>query len=135
MLQHMGDRNAFARVAANVPNRSGDVAVSRLSEIEVVSAFARLRRENAISLAQRDRASAAFVADLSAWYVVELDPDVAATSRRLLLQHSLRGGDAIQLASALRLQAGIRQPLEALVAYDARLVQAARSEQLTVIGS
>jgi len=110
--------------------RSGDVAVSRLSEIEVVSALARLAREGAISLAQRDRAVAALVADLEAWHVVELGPEVVASARRLLTRHSLRSGDALQLAAALVLQDGLERPLEEFVAYDARVSAAARQEQL-----
>jgi hypothetical protein len=100
--------------------------------VEVVSAFARLARDEAISPKQRDRATAAFVLDLMAWHVVELTPEVAATSRRLLLQRSLRAGDAVQLAAAIILQAGLREPLEEFVAYDARLLEAAHVEQLAI---
>ena len=114
--------------------RSDDVAISRLSEIEVVSAFARLARENGVTHMQRDRAAAAFMADVATWHVVEITPAVAATARRLLLQHSLRSGDALQLASALVLQTGLGTPLVAFVAYDHRLLEAARAEQLVTVG-
>jgi hypothetical protein len=97
------------------------VAVSRLSELEVVSAFARLARDKAISSNQRDRAAAAFVSDLAAWHIVELTPEVAATARRLLVQHVLRAGDAVQLSAALVLQSGLGEPLEEFVAHDARI--------------
>ncbi len=112
---------------------SGTVAVSRLSEVEVVSAFARLAREHAISVAQRDRAAKAFVADIEAWYTVELTPDVAATARGLLLRHQLRAGDAIQLAAALVLQQGLGESLEMFVAADHHLVQAAEAEGLSPV--
>ena len=114
--------------------RMGDVAVSRLSEVEVVSAFARLAREKAISRTQRDRAAKAFIADLTAWHVVEVTPEVVATARRLVMQHTLRSGDALQLAGALVLQAGMGDELQALVAYDHRVLDAARAEQLTAVG-
>jgi len=114
--------------------RAGDVAVSRLSEVEVVSAFARLARDKAISRPQRDRVVAAFVADLAAWHVVEVTPEVVTTARRLLMQHALRSGDAVQLAGALVLQAGMGREFQALVAYDHRVLDAARAEQLAVIG-
>lgn len=65
--------------------RADAVAVSRLSEVEVVSAFARLARDHALTPAQRDRATAAFVRDLSAWVVVEVTTTVTTTARRLLL--------------------------------------------------
>jgi predicted nucleic acid-binding protein len=112
--------------------RGDAVAVSRLSEVEVVSAFARLARDRSISAAQRDRAVAAFVGDLLAWHVVELTPDVVATARRLLQQHHLRAGDAVQLAAALVLQVGLEEMLEEFVAYDDRILGVARAEQLAV---
>jgi predicted nucleic acid-binding protein len=112
--------------------RTGEVAVSRLSEVEVVSAFARLAHAEAISVAQRDRAAAAFVSDLLAWHVIELTPDVMATARRLLVQHQLRAGDAVQLSAALVLQVGLGEPLDAFVAYDQRILGVARAEQLAV---
>jgi predicted nucleic acid-binding protein len=112
--------------------RSGEVALSRLSEVEVVSAFARLARDEAISVAQRDRAVAAFVGDLMAWHVIELTPDVMATARRLLMQHQLRAGDAVQLSAALVLQVGLGESLEEFVAYDHRILGVAHAEQLAV---
>lgn len=112
--------------------RADGVAISRLSEAEVVSAFARLARDHAISVAQRDRAVAAFVTDLMAWHVVELTSDVMATAKWLLLQHALRSGDALQLAAALVLQEGLGQPLEEFVAYDHQVIGVARAERLAV---
>lgn len=112
--------------------RAGDVALCRLSEVEVVAAFARLAREDAISAAERDRAAATFVGDLPAWTVVEITADVARTARRLLLLHALRSGDAVQLGAALVLQEAMGQPLRQFVAYDRRLLDAAQAEQLSV---
>jgi predicted nucleic acid-binding protein len=109
-----------------------DVAVCRLSEVEVVSAFARLARAAAISPAERDRVAAAFVADLPAWTVVEITPDVTRTARRLLLQHGLRSGDAVQLGAALLLQEATGRPLQEFVAYDRRLLDVAQAEQLSI---
>lgn len=83
--------------------QANDVAVCRLSEVEVTSALARLARESAISIRERDAAVAAFLVDLRSWVVVEITADVTRVSRRLLLQHSLRAGDAVQLAAALTL--------------------------------
>jgi predicted nucleic acid-binding protein len=112
--------------------RSGEVALCRLSEVEVVSAFARLARDQAISVTQRDRAAAAFVSDVMAWHVVEPTPDVLATARRLLMHHQLRAGDAVQLSSALVLQLGLGEALEEFVAYDQRVLGVADAEQLAV---
>jgi predicted nucleic acid-binding protein len=112
--------------------RSGDVAVSRLSEVEVVSAFARLARERALSAQQRGRVVRAFIRDMAAWTVVEITPAVAQRARELLLRHALRAGDAIQLGAALVLQEGLGLALEEFVGHDARLCDAARAEGLAV---
>lgn len=108
----------------------GHVAISRLSEVEVVSAFVRLAREGHIQAPRQDRAIAAFLHDMTAWHVVELSPEVTGLARTLLARHTLRSGDAIQLASALRLQQMTLVPLSGFVAYDARLVEAATKEGL-----
>ena len=110
---------------------SSPVVISRLSEVEVVSALVRLARDGHIQARQKDRATLAFLEDLTAWHVVELTPEVTALARSLLSRRTLRAGDAIQLASALRLQQMTLVPLDAFVAYDARLVEAAASEGLT----
>jgi hypothetical protein len=74
----------------------------------------------------------AFLADLAAWTVVEITPAVVSRSRRLLLVHDLRAGDALQLGSALALQEAIDLPLLTFVAFDARLIVAASAEGLSV---
>ena len=104
-------------------------ATSRLSEVEVASALVRRSREGAFSIADRDRAIAALEADSASILVVELTPEITARARVLLQRHSLRAGDAIQLASCLYLrdQVGKEVPF---IAFDARLQQAARREGL-----
>lgn len=110
-----------------------DVAVSRLTEVEVVSALARLARERALTEMQRDAAVASLLKDLVDWDVVEVTGEVTARARGLLMAHPLRAGDAIQLASALTLQSQLGRPLDAFVSLDVRLTQAARRERLTVL--
>lgn len=111
---------------------AGPVAVSRLSEVEVPSAFARLHREQRWSARARDRALAAFVTDFGAWHVVELTPAISALARARLVRHDLRAGDAIQLASAIWLREAIGESFASLVAFDARVIAAAAAEQLQV---
>lgn len=110
---------------------AGEVGLCRLSEVEVVSEFARLARGGAISVARRDAASTAFVGDLVAWTIIELHPDVTRVARRLVFQHGLRTGGGLQLAAVLVLRDALG-PIEEFVAYDARLLEAAGAEQLTV---
>ena len=127
---------AYARQANSARTRAllaeDIVAVSRLAEVEIVSALARLARDGSISEARRDAGISTFVRDLGGWEIVEVSPEVTAGARGLLLRHRLRAGDAIQLASALLLQARLAEPLQAFVAFDARLLEAARSEGLAV---
>lgn len=111
----------------------GEVAVSRLTEVEVASALNRLAREGVLTVPQRDRALAMFLDDLTRWEVVEITAGVTAIAVRLLGRHPLRSSDAVQLAAALLLQAGLGVPLDAFVAYDARILTAAREEHFTVL--
>jgi predicted nucleic acid-binding protein len=106
----------------------GPVAVSRLSDVEVPSALARLVRERRLSARARDRAIAAFVTDLAAWHVVEITTDVTALARTLLHRHDLRAGDAIQLASAIWLRRTVE--LSGALAFDTRFVTAAHAEHV-----
>jgi predicted nucleic acid-binding protein len=105
-------------------------ATSRLSEVEVASALARLAREGAFSITERDRALAAVEVDFAAILVVELTPEIAARARTLLQRHQLRAGGAIQLASCLYLQEQLGEEVP-MVAFDGRLTEAARREGLS----
>jgi predicted nucleic acid-binding protein len=109
---------------------AAQAATSRLSEVEVTSALMRRSREGAVSPAERDRALAALRSDFLAILVVELTAEISARSRLLLQRHPLRAADAIQLASCLYLQdrLSLRLPF---VAFDARLLEAARREGLS----
>ncbi len=106
-------------------------ATSRLSSVEIVSALIRRSREGAISEAQRERALAMVEADLAAMLVIELTPAIVGRAHALLRRHTLRAGDAIQLASCLYLQDAIDDEMT-FVAFDRRLVDAARAERLRV---
>lgn len=111
---------------------SGTAASSRLSEVEVSSGIVRRAREGAFTMQQRDRMLAAVVRDIPALAMVEMTPEITADARTLLVRHSLRASDAVQLASCLYLQRQLAEPVP-LVAFDERLVQAAHAEGLTVI--
>lgn len=100
----------------------GPAARSRLSEVEVVSALARQAREGWLSAAERDLALAAWRSEMQRMDLIELTATITARARVLLWRHTLRAGDAIQLASAMHLSQA--------AAYDARLCAAARAEGL-----
>ena len=113
---------------------TGSAATSRLSDVEVSSAIVRRAREGAFTSDERDLMLAAFQHDVPALAMVELTSEITADARTLLLRYPLRAGDAVQLASGLYLQRQLGRPVP-FVAYDRRLVLAARAEGLVVTGA
>jgi predicted nucleic acid-binding protein len=111
---------------------TGEVATSRLSEVEIVSALARRTRAGDVAPADAQRAIAALSADLAALHIVELLPEVTAQAGGLLQRHPLRTADAIQLASCWYLVEQLGEPVP-FVAFDHRLRAAARAEHLRVL--
>ncbi len=107
-------------------------ATSRYSAVEIASALARRTREGAISPGDRERTLNALQADLSAMLIVELTSEVVIRAQALLQRHSLRGGDAVQLASCLNLREELEDEV-VLVAFDDRLLAAARKEKAAII--
>ncbi|MBI3493169.1 MAG: type II toxin-antitoxin system VapC family toxin [Acidobacteria bacterium] len=111
--------------------RSDRAVTSRLSEVEVVSALARLTREKAISDRERDRGLQRLADDFQRLWVVELIPEVVTLARALLARRALRAADAIQLASCLYIRNELSEPVP-LVVYDDRLANAAIAEGVLV---
>ena len=70
--------------------------------------------------------------DLRKIQVVELVSVVVSRAHDLLARYPLRAADSLQLAAALSLGQGLGRPVE-FVAYDERLADAARAEQLRVL--
>jgi predicted nucleic acid-binding protein len=110
---------------------AGVPATSRLSAVEIASALTRRAREGAFTNAERDRAIASLERDLSSLLVVELTAEVVQRAQALLRRWPLRAGDAVQLASGLYLRAELDEPVT-FVAYDERLMDAARHEGLRI---
>ena len=71
-------------------------------------------------------------ADLTAWILVELTAELTADAQMLLIRHSLRSGDAVQLASCLYLQRETGEQMS-FATFDDRLAAAARAEGLTIV--
>jgi predicted nucleic acid-binding protein len=106
-------------------------ATSRYSAVEIASALARRTREGVIAPDDGERTLTALQADLSAMLIVELTAEVVVRAQALLQRHSLRAGDAVQLASCLQLRAELGDDVS-LVAFDERLVAAARKERVVL---
>jgi len=111
---------------------TSDVPVtSRLSAVEIASALARRSREGSFSMESRDSAIAALETDLASILVVELTPGIVLRAQTLIRRHALRTSDAVQLASGLYVQEEIGERTS-FVAFDDRLILAARSEGLAI---
>jgi len=104
------------------------------SEIECVSALARLERESAITAEMVSVAIGRLKSLGAAWHEVQPTQLLRDTAVRLLRVHPLRGADAVQLASAVIVADREPATLE-IVSLGTRLAAAARREGFPVVGA
>jgi predicted nucleic acid-binding protein len=110
------------------------IIISRLSLIEVISAFNRRCRELSLSKSDYQKISQDFESFCFKEYqIVEITQDITEKAKELLEKYLLRSGDAIQLASALLaneilMQANFSELT--FLASDQRLLDAANAEKL-----
>lgn len=102
--------------------------------MEVLSALARRQREGSLLPDSVAKAIRTFRYDLDTQYqVVELDRMLAETAGQLVGKHPLRAYDAVQLASALRVQPAFARAESTsltFLAADDRLIAIAQAEGL-----
>ena len=115
--------------------QAGDPGVTTwmMTRIEVVSAIARRKRERPELAVLWNRAIRDVHEAASMW--IEISDGAAARfhAERIIMKHSLRAADALQLGAALVAADGEPQSLE-LVTLDRRLAEAARHEGFLVLG-
>lgn len=109
--------------------RRAQIAVSRLSEVEVVSALVRRSRSGDLEADVVEGHIESLLEDLAACDVVEIRGPVVTHARELVVKHGLRAYDAVQLASALRARTSTAL---AFLCADGDLAAAAASERLRV---
>jgi uncharacterized protein len=109
--------------------RESTGAVSRLAEVELVSALARRHREGSISTEALESLLKRSAEELASVVRVQLNDTILGRARALLLRHPLRSADAIQLGSCLELRDRLQEPVQFL-AFDQRLSKAAVREGL-----
>jgi predicted nucleic acid-binding protein len=82
--------------------------------------------------ARRDLVTTSFFDDARGWTIIELTESVVSHAAELLRRHPLRDRDAVQLASGLAARAITGKDFGRFVAYDERLLTAARAEGLPI---
>ena len=108
--------------------RAETACTVRISYAEARAAFARHRREGALTAAQLRRIVRALDEDWPAYDVVEVSDVLVRRAGALAERHALRAFDALQLAAALELRREGVSP--GFACFDARLLRAARRERL-----
>jgi hypothetical protein len=101
------------------------------TEIECVSALARLEREDALTDSAITDALSRLDLLAEAWNEVQPVAAVRGVARRLLRVHPLRAADAFQLAAAVVAAENVPASLD-VVTLDERLAAAARREGFRV---
>ena len=108
----------------------------RITWVEVLSAFARRQREGGINAAEVAALIQKFRSEFNSRYrVIEVDEALVERAGELIVQYPLRAYDAVQLASALRVQSVLRSMPETqliFVSADNRLLNIAQSAGLAI---
>jgi len=116
------------------PETGNKLFVSRITWVEVLSAFSRLKRERNLSVSDTDTAIQAFRYDWDIQYhVIELDYAVVSVAGQLVQRYPLRAYDSVQLASVLSLNpmfARIAPDAFVFISADKRLTDVAQVEGL-----
>jgi len=121
--------------AITAPSSRNQLIIARITWVEVFSALARREREGGLSSPGFARAMDAFRYDLDMQYqVVELDRTLAEAACQLVVMHPLRAYDAVQLASAQRIQPAFANAEDSVslvfLSADDRLLAIAQTEGL-----
>ena len=108
------------------------ITVSRITLVEVLSAFSRLKRESKTDPDDILTAIRLFQYDWETLYrIVEIDLSVIEKAGQLVQKYPLRAYDSVQLASALGLHiffSKVDPKIFTFVSADNRLIDAARDE-------
>jgi predicted nucleic acid-binding protein len=120
--------------ALTAPSTGNKLIIARITWVEVLSALARRRRAGTLSPTDVARVIQFFHYDLDTQYqVVEMDQALAEAAGELVRRQPLHAYDAIQLASALRIQPAFARANPAALVFlaaDDILVATAQAEGL-----
>ena len=90
-----------SEVVKNLAKTDEDLVVSWTTRVESISAMACRRREGVLPIHAERQARAALTALAGEWSEIQPTEFVRNRVERLLMVHSLRAADALQLAAAL----------------------------------
>jgi predicted nucleic acid-binding protein len=99
---------------------------------EILSGFARKRREKGISEKDYRQAMDMFEAEWESFVIVEFQDELLPVMKLLAQKHALKGADLVHLSSVLWLQKAVREKM-ILVASDVQLLRTAKAEKIEVI--
>lgn len=118
------------------PQAGNRIILARITWVEMLSAFSRLKRESALEETAFNVALQAFEFDWDTQYqVVEFDRKLAEQAGDLVKNHPLRAYDSVQLASALKIHQIHTQAAPGLfifVSADDRLLNVAKLEGMQI---
>ncbi len=116
------------------PQTGNTIVISRITWVEVLSAFTRLQRENKIDPANVTRMIQTFRYDWDTGYkVIETGRGIIEKAGEYIRKHPLRAYDSVQFASAMTLYSFFLHTESGVfifVSADDRLITAARQEGL-----
>ena len=109
------------------------VCCHAIGQVEIRSAFARRRREGAITSEDFNRVRKRFLADWAALHVVSINDAILERAGSFVEKHGLRAYDSVHLAAALEVHRSVGNPaLFRFLSFDTAQVDAAVSEGLTL---
>jgi uncharacterized protein len=109
--------------------REKPAATAKVAYAEIHSGLARKRREGSLLSSRYVLICRQVELDWNSYVRMDLTNDVLSLARKLIQRHPLRGFDAIHLASALILKAGLGERV-VFASADVRQLQAATKENL-----
>jgi uncharacterized protein len=107
-------------------------AISRIAYAEARAAFARKRRERALSPRDYRTIVQDFDDDWDSFFIVDVSEILIKRAGQLAESFALRGYDAVHLASAVIVGEQSSQPVT-FACFDDRLCRAARRQGLSVV--
>jgi predicted nucleic acid-binding protein len=109
--------------------KEGPIATAKIAYAEVHSGLARKMREGTLSASRHAFICRQVETEWPAYLRMDLTDEVLSRARQLIHRHPLRAFDAIHLASALILKAGLGEQVD-FVSGDQRQLLAATKEEL-----